>query len=194
MAVKIELKRSAVPGKVPSVNQLDLGELAINTYDGKVYLKQDTGVTQSVIELASASGSIYSASYADFAGTASYALTASYVLSGVTASWAINAQTASFLLGDLSRIASGSVTASISPDFGFLINTSTQVTGSFYVQVDSGSAPDFFLVKDLTTNKEFMKINSEGVFSIASFDTPPQVVNNGMYFDTVGNFYIASGT
>ena len=176
MAVKIELKRSSVPGKAPTVSQLDLGELAINTYDGRVYFKKDTGVTQSIVELLSSGGSVSSASYADYAVTASYALTAS------------------FLLGDLYRIASGSATASISPNFGFLVNTNTQITGSFYVQVDSGSAPDFFLVRDLTTNKEFMKINSEGVFSIASFATPPQIVDNGMYFDTTGNFYVASGT
>lgn len=193
MAVKIELKRSAVPGKVPTVGQLDLGELAINTYDGKAFLKQDTGVTQSIIELASASGSIYSASYAQFAVTSSFALTASYVLSGTTASWAINALTASFLLGDVFRIASGSATASISPNFGLLINTSTQVTGSLNVGIQSGSSPNFFLIRDTNTNTEYLKVNSEGVFSIASFAVPPQVVSNGMYFDTQGDFYVANG-
>jgi hypothetical protein len=35
MALKIELKRSSVPGKVPATTDLALGELAINTYDGK---------------------------------------------------------------------------------------------------------------------------------------------------------------
>jgi hypothetical protein len=65
---KIELKRSAVPGKVPTTSSLDLGELALNTYDGKVFLKRDNG-TQSIVELAVASGSILSASYAQ---TSSY--------------------------------------------------------------------------------------------------------------------------
>ncbi len=65
---KIELKRSAVPGKVPTTSSLDLGELALNTYDGKVFLKKDNG-TQSIVELAVASGSILSASYAQ---TSSY--------------------------------------------------------------------------------------------------------------------------
>lgn len=39
----IKIKRSAVAGKIPTINDLQLGELAINTYDGKVYLEQDQG-------------------------------------------------------------------------------------------------------------------------------------------------------
>ena len=38
---KIYIRRSASPSKVPTNNQLDLGELAVNTRDGKLYLKQD---------------------------------------------------------------------------------------------------------------------------------------------------------
>jgi len=38
---KIRIRRSATPNKVPQVNQLQLGELAINTFDGKLYLEQD---------------------------------------------------------------------------------------------------------------------------------------------------------
>jgi HEPN domain-containing protein len=36
----IRLRQSDEPGKVPSVEQLELGELAANTYDGRLYLKQ----------------------------------------------------------------------------------------------------------------------------------------------------------
>jgi hypothetical protein len=36
----IKIKRSAEPGKAPSVLDLELGELAINTYDAKVYAKR----------------------------------------------------------------------------------------------------------------------------------------------------------
>jgi len=38
---KIRIRRSATPNKVPQINQLQLGELAINTFDGKLYLEQD---------------------------------------------------------------------------------------------------------------------------------------------------------
>ena len=40
---KIKIRRSATPNKVPTKDQLQLGELAINTYDGKLYLEQDQG-------------------------------------------------------------------------------------------------------------------------------------------------------
>ena len=40
---KIYIRRSATPNKVPTTTQLALGELAINTYDGKLYLEQDQG-------------------------------------------------------------------------------------------------------------------------------------------------------
>ncbi|WP_395662802.1 hypothetical protein [Aestuariivirga sp.] len=39
----IKLKRSAVAGKAPQTADLDLGELAVNTYDGKLYLRKNDG-------------------------------------------------------------------------------------------------------------------------------------------------------
>ena len=38
MAQSIKLKRSAVVGKTPVTSSLELGELAVNTADGKIYL------------------------------------------------------------------------------------------------------------------------------------------------------------
>lgn len=37
----IKLKRSSVPGKVPTTESLLLGELAINTHDGDIFIKRD---------------------------------------------------------------------------------------------------------------------------------------------------------
>jgi hypothetical protein len=50
MANKIQVKRSAVPAKVPTTTDLDLGEIGINTYDGKMYIKQDNG-TPAIIQI-----------------------------------------------------------------------------------------------------------------------------------------------
>jgi hypothetical protein len=50
MANTIILKRSATPGKVPTTAQLALGEIAINTYDGLLYIKKDDG-TPSVVQI-----------------------------------------------------------------------------------------------------------------------------------------------
>jgi len=80
MAVKIELKRSSVPGKIPTTASLDLGELAINTYDGAVYLKQEVSTTQSIVSLISSTFTGSLPGTASQAVSASYALTASYAL------------------------------------------------------------------------------------------------------------------
>jgi hypothetical protein len=40
MAQSIILKRSALPGKVPNTGSLNVGEIAINTYDGKLFIKR----------------------------------------------------------------------------------------------------------------------------------------------------------
>ncbi len=40
MAQNIILKRSSLPGKVPDTGSLNIGEIAINTYDGKLFIKR----------------------------------------------------------------------------------------------------------------------------------------------------------
>lgn len=49
MAQTIVLKRSAVAGKIPTFADLVPGELAINTYDGKIFLKKNDG-SDSIVE------------------------------------------------------------------------------------------------------------------------------------------------
>lgn len=50
MASTIRLKRSAIATKVPTPAQLDLGELAINTRDGKLFLKRADG-SEEIVEV-----------------------------------------------------------------------------------------------------------------------------------------------
>jgi hypothetical protein len=50
MAQSIILKRSATPGKVPNTSTLNVGEIAINTYDGKVFLNR-SGSSNSIEEI-----------------------------------------------------------------------------------------------------------------------------------------------
>jgi hypothetical protein len=52
MASKVKLKRSAVQGKVPHIDDLELGELALNTYDGKLFAEVNTGIA-TVVEIGS---------------------------------------------------------------------------------------------------------------------------------------------
>lgn len=42
MASTIKIRRSAIQGAIPTTSQLSLGELGINTFDGKLFLKQST--------------------------------------------------------------------------------------------------------------------------------------------------------
>lgn len=53
MSNTILLKRSSVSGKVPLTTDLSLGELAINTYDGKAYIKMNNGA-DAIVELTKA--------------------------------------------------------------------------------------------------------------------------------------------
>jgi hypothetical protein len=50
MANIVKMKRSAVASKVPTTADLALGEIAINTFDGKVYIKKDNGAA-SIVEV-----------------------------------------------------------------------------------------------------------------------------------------------
>lgn len=59
MANTVKLRRSATPGAIPTTAQIALGEVAINTYDGKVFLKKDDG-TESIVEVGGISYTISS--------------------------------------------------------------------------------------------------------------------------------------
>ena len=57
MSQIIKLKRSNTADAEPTIAQLALGEVAINTYDGKMYIKKDDG-TEEIIEVGSSSGGL----------------------------------------------------------------------------------------------------------------------------------------
>jgi hypothetical protein len=137
MSQNIRLKRSSVPGRVPTINQLDLGELALNTYDGKLYLKQDISGVQSVITVGESASFATSASYAltasFFSGSipsatsASYALTASYANNSTSASYAL---TASFFSGSIPNAVSASYALTASFASNVSSNISSSLSGS----------------------------------------------------------------
>ena len=73
MAQTIKLKRSGTQGAAPTTSNLALGEVAINTYDGKMYIKKDVGGTESIVEVGGVSSG--SVSYLE-AGMIEYEYTA----------------------------------------------------------------------------------------------------------------------
>ena len=48
MTTVIKPKRSAVPASIPTSGQLEIGELAINIPDGKLYTKDSTGTIREL--------------------------------------------------------------------------------------------------------------------------------------------------
>ena len=129
MAQIVKLRRSAVAGKKPTNSQLELGELSINTTDGKVYFAKSGSLGPSIEELVSTNtvntGSIFLTGNV----TASY-FSGSFIGDG-TGLYNVPASGVTGL--QLDQIGSGSVTASISPDHGFRVNTDTSITGSLTV-------------------------------------------------------------
>jgi len=95
-----QIRPIGVSGSIPSVNQLALGDIAINTYDGKAYIKKAIGNNQTILELGSG-GSSVSASFASTASYAFFAVTASFAQNfnpSATASYAVTASYALFAL------------------------------------------------------------------------------------------------
>ena len=81
------IRAISVSGSIPTVTQLALGDLAINTFDGKAYIKKYANNTQTIIELGSGGASV-SASYALSSSYSDFSLTASYALQALSASYA----------------------------------------------------------------------------------------------------------
>ena len=50
MATVIRHKKSSTGGSAPTTSNLALGEFAINTTDGDIYLKKSVGGTESIVK------------------------------------------------------------------------------------------------------------------------------------------------
>ena len=107
----LKLRRSAVPGKVPSTSSLDFGELALNTHDGYVFIKKSGSNGEEIVVVGagssgSFSGSLFgtsswsinslTASYAYSSNSASYALSSSYANNSVSSSYSNNSTSSSY--------------------------------------------------------------------------------------------------
>ena len=56
MAATVLHKRSATASASPSVSDISLGEIAVNTYDGKLFVKKSVSGTESIIEIGASGG------------------------------------------------------------------------------------------------------------------------------------------
>jgi hypothetical protein len=88
MPINIILKNSSTSGQIPATYTLELGELAVNTYDGKIFLKKEVDGIQTVVEVAGdALRSLSIANANGFAGSSnggiSPTITLSTTISGI---------------------------------------------------------------------------------------------------------------
>ena len=98
----MKFKRSAVPAKIPSIADLALGELAINTYDGKLFLKKNDG-TEAIVEIGAGGGG-GSGTVTSVSGTGS--------VSGLTLSGTVTTS-GSITLGGTLALTSGDITGGL---------------------------------------------------------------------------------
>jgi hypothetical protein len=130
MANTVLLKRSSTPGKVPTTGQMSVGELAFNTYDGKLYGCMNSG-TASVVQLGGAAVSSFSGGTTGL--TPSSATTGAITLAGTLA--VANGGT-----GVTSSTGTGSVVLSASPTLtGTLNGAAASFTGAATFGTSSGS-------------------------------------------------------
>ena len=165
MSQTIKLKRSSVVGKVPTTGNLDLGEIALNTNDGKVFFKKDDG-TQSVQTIVTTdsltTGSIIVSGSTEVTGSSS--VTGSFSLNGYSlpeidggdGQVIMTDGDGTLVFNDITGILpSGTVSASAQ-----LTNTFLEITGDSVVsssaQIDHDQTTNFvagehFLQSEITT-------------------------------------------
>jgi len=87
MAQVVKLKRSGVAGRVPDTGSLELGEIAINTFDGRAFIKKSgSGFIESVVHLVTTNALTTGSINLSGSFTASNALIYDNVQIGVSAS------------------------------------------------------------------------------------------------------------
>ena len=197
MSQTIILKRSAVSGKVPTTSSLSIGELAINTYDGKIFLNQSSSTQQAIQEViitnTTNTGSINLIGNQNITGSVG-------VSGNLTVLGRINAQ--QFNIGIISSSViyqSGStkfgdtyddimqVTGSLQVSGSSQFTGSLNVTGSIYVNGNAvGIAPgpntfDFNLDPNAAGTVNYITDSTGNTFGIAQTGSFDVKINNTTY-------------
>ena len=165
MGQTVKLRRSAVSGRVPVNSQLELGELSMNTTDGKIFLAKsgsggpsieeviitNTQNTGSLDIVGSISGSFFTGSFIGD-GSKLYNIPAS----GVTGL-------------SLDKISNGASTASIGAN-GFNVNVNTSITGSLTATEFTGGGLGLTNVPFYITGSDVNGVNYGKTFTKLHFD------------------------
>ena len=191
----LKLRRSSVPNKIPDTGSLDFGELALNTYDGLVFMKKSGSAGEEVISIGSGGGG--TTNTGSFATTGSNTFRGNQIITGSlnvtngitgslfgTASWSLNT------LNPFTFIATGSVTASVNiTDDIFLIKSSSVN----FIRVTNNTTTiqnDIFLIKDLSNRTTFTISQSIVYFPTQSATLSNAVASAGGIYFTSSSFYV----
>lgn len=125
---KILLKRSGISGSIPTTTTLEVGEIALNTYDGKAFIHK-SGSTETIEQLV--------VTNSDTTGDISILGTGSFGTINVA--------------NDL--IVSGSVYGVVTGSFGeMVIQNDANISGSIYVKGDVVGAGDVDIIGSVTAS------------------------------------------
>ena len=211
--MSILLRRNLGSGNVPTTSSLELGELAVNTADGKIFLKKSGSSGQSIEAAVTTNttttgsvnllGNLLIIGRSSFSGSVNFSGSLiPHVVSGNTSIHSVGSATAAWQDVYVSRSLSfvndsSGVVAEVFGGDEYIqlgnvrINTSSVVIYNQSNQIQtkiSSEAPDFFIIK--SGSFVAAQINSEGVMVLGKFDTPPTPVTGGMYYSSDGNFYL----
>ena len=211
--MSILLRRNLTSGNVPTTSSLELGELAVNTADGKIFLKKSSSLGESIEAAVTTNttttgsvnllGNLLIIGRSSFSGSVNFSGSLiPHVVSGKTSIHSIGSSTAAWQDVYVSRSLSfvndsSGVVAEVFGGDEYIqlgnvrINTSSVAIYNQSNQIQtkiSSEAPDFFIIK----SGSFLaaQINSEGVMVLGKFDTPPTPVTGAMYYSSDGNFYL----
>lgn len=127
--IPVKHKRSNISGKVPTVNELPLGEIAINTADGILYLKTENDGIVSITAIQASNETIVLSG--DVSGTGSSLINVTLASSGVTAGTYNNSATAitPITIDAKGRVTSTGAAVTITPAFSSITGKPTNLAG-----------------------------------------------------------------
>jgi hypothetical protein len=187
----LKLRRSAVPGRIPSTSSLDFGEIALNTYDGLAFIKKSGSAGEQVVPIGITLGSFTGSFSGSFIGSFTGSLNG-------TASWATNAISASYVPAsaiaglNLSRITTGSITASVDvdPNNLFLIKSGSNTYFNIANNSDTTLYSNQFIIKNFTTQQPILTVSQSIVQFATQSSNPTNPSKGGEVWFTSTELYV----
>jgi len=158
-----QIKTTNTSGSIPNITQLSIGDIALNTYEGKAYIKRQQGSTQTVLEIGGGSSV-----------SSSYALSASYAANGGVTQIVAGANISLSPTNGL-----GQVTITSTGGSGGTGNTATGSYGSFYSTQTQTNVASTARSMSLNVTDISNGVSISG--STSPFNTYIKVQNPGVY-------------